>query len=224
MTGGTWAVVPVKPLAGALGRLAGLLAPRERARLQAAMLWDLLGACRDTAGLAGALVVTADPRVARLARRRGAEPVADHAPPRGMDAGLARGLAAARAGGAARALALMGDLPLARPPDLAAALAAGAGAPVTLVPSRDGTGTNALVLSPPDVLTPALGPGSLARHLEQAARAGLVARRYPRPALALDVDTPDDLAALLEAGPGGATALACRALGLDERLGVACPR
>ena len=93
---------------------------------------------------------------------------------------------------------LTADLPLARPEDVAAILAAARPAPsAVLVPSHDGTGTNAMLLRPPRAIAPRLGPGSLARHLALAARRGVAVQRLERPRLALDIDTPRDLAALI---------------------------
>ena len=70
-----------------------------------------------------------------------------------------------------------------------------AGPCVVVVPDRHGTGTNALLLEPPDAIRPAFGPGSRERHLGLAA--GAVVDEVP--GLLLDVDTPEDLAALHEA-------------------------
>jgi len=64
------------------------------------------------------------------------------------------------------------------------------------VGDRHGTGTNALVLSPPDAIKPSFGPDSLARHTAAAEAAGLPHRVEDVPSLAHDVDTPEDLAAL----------------------------
>ena len=64
------------------------------------------------------------------------------------------------------------------------------------MPDRHGTGTNALVLSPPDAIEPSFGPDSLERHVAAAEAAGVPHRVEEVPGLALDVDTPDDLAAL----------------------------
>ena len=68
---------------------------------------------------------------------------------------------------------LTADLPLARPDDIDAIIAAplGAGPSAVLVPSADGTGTNAMLLRPPAALRPRLGPDSLARHRAQAVAA-----------------------------------------------------
>ncbi len=70
---------------------------------------------------------------------------------------------------------------------------------MTIVPDRHGTGTNALLLSPPDVIEPAFGPGSRERHEELAAAAGVPCSVEELPTLALDVDTAEDLIALRQA-------------------------
>ena len=70
---------------------------------------------------------------------------------------------------------------------------------MVIVPDRHGAGTNALLLSPPDAIEPSFGPGSFARHAARAREAGVAARVAALPSLGLDVDTPDDLAALRSA-------------------------
>ncbi len=68
--------------------------------------------------------------------------------------------------------------------------------PVVIVPDRHGQGTNALLLTPPDVMAPAFGEGSFARHAALAAAAGATLRVVDVPSLGLDIDTAEDLAAL----------------------------
>lgn len=219
---GVWAVVPVKPLRGALRRLASALEAPVRRELQVAMLTDVLGACAGAPGLAGVLVVTSDPDAAALARRlAGARVVPDHDPPRGMNAAVVRGLAAVAAQGALGALVLTADLPLAHPADIAVLLEHRLEAPsAVLVPSADGTGTNAMLLRPPGALRPRLGPDSLARHTAQARRRALVVSHLPLARLALDIDTPRDLAALMAGGGGCATLEACARLEVGLLLGA----
>jgi 2-phospho-L-lactate guanylyltransferase (CobY/MobA/RfbA family) len=67
---------------------------------------------------------------------------------------------------------------------------------VGIVPDRHGTGTNALVITPPGSFEPAFGTDSLPRHLGRARGMGLAHRIEHVHSLAYDVDTPDDLAAL----------------------------
>lgn len=220
MSGGVWAVIPVKPLRGALRRLTSALEAPVRRELQVAMLTDVLTACAGARALAGVLVVTSDPDAAALARGiAGAHVVPDHTPPRGMNAAVSRGLVAVAAEGADAALVLTADLPLARPADIAAIVAAGRPGPsVLLVPSVDGTGTNAMLLRPPAALAPRLGPDSYSRHAAQAARRGMTADRLGLPRLALDIDTPADVMALVRAGGGGATIAVCARLQVAERI------
>lgn len=219
---GVWVVVPVKPLRGALRRLASALEAPVRRELQVAMLTDVLGACAWASDLAGVLVVTSDPDAAALAQRvAGARVVPDHDPPRGMNAAVARGLVAVAAEGAEGALVLTADLPLARPADIVSLLGHRLGAPsAVLVPSADGTGTNAMLLRPPGVLRPRLGPDSLARHTSQALRRGLALSQLPLAGLALDIDTPRDLAALMASGGSCATLDACARLEVGLLLGA----
>ncbi len=70
---------------------------------------------------------------------------------------------------------------------------------VIVVPDRHGTGTNALLLTPPDVIEPSFGEGSRARHERLAEEPGATVRVEEIASFMLDVDTPEDLDALAEA-------------------------
>ncbi len=105
------------------------------------------------------------------------------------------GIRHALASGYGRVLLVPGDTPLVRPGDLAG-LIADSDEGVAIVPDRHGTGTNALVLAPPDAIEPSFGPDSLARHVAAAEAAGVPHRVQEVATLALDVDTPGDLAEL----------------------------
>lgn len=214
-----FALIPVKPFEGALGRLSGVLEAHERRTLQAAMLADVLTACAGARHLEATLVVTNDPEARALAAVHGAHAVADHAPPAGMNAAVARGISEAVRCGADAALVLTADLPLADGEDLDAVIrAAPAGRGVVIAPSLEGTGTNAMLLAPPEVIMPGLGVGSLLRHLDRAALAAAPALLLHRPRLALDIDTPEDLADLCRRPGASRAGAACRRLEIAERL------
>lgn len=206
----TVAILPVKRFADAKQRLAPALTGAARRALAEAMLTDVLTAVGRVAALGAVLVVSADPAVQRIARRHGAHAI-DDPDERGQSEAVARGADAARELGAARVLCLAGDCPLADPAEVAALLgrASGAGRGAVLVADRHGTGTNGLLLSPPDALRPRFGrDDSFARHRALARAAGVAAEVVEVPSLALDVDTPDDLAVLrvrLAARRDGAT-------------------
>lgn len=171
------------------------------------MLHAVLAACAASR-VDEILVVTGDAAAAAAARSKGARVISDHAPPRGMNPAVARGCMIAQEMGADAALVLTADLPLAQASDIDAVVAHAQPAPsAVLTPSRDGTGTNAMLLCGPQILAPALGIGSLARHEEQAHRVGVQVVRCERPRLALDIDTPEDLAVLLADAPQWARSL-----------------
>src|SRR6266849_9879265 len=91
------------------------------------------------------------------------------------------------------------DLPLIQSSDIDELLAEECQPPaLVMVPSRDGTGTNAMLRTPPTLFPSHFGNGSFAKHLAEAGRAGarIVVRRNSR--LEMDVDDASDLRALLE--------------------------
>jgi 2-phospho-L-lactate guanylyltransferase len=79
-----------------------------------------------------------------------------------------------------------------------------AGAGALLVPSKEGTGTNALVRTPPGIFGTRFGGRSLTRHVLAAEHLRVGCEIVPNPRLAFDVDTPEDLRALA-ATPGATT-------------------
>jgi 2-phospho-L-lactate guanylyltransferase len=202
----TVAILPVKTFGRAKQRLAGGFP--NRPGLAEAMVADVLDALAQVDGLAEVIVVTAAPVSAP-----GAHVVHDPVEA-GQSAAAALGIAAARQRGAERVLLVPGDCPALDPDEIGALLSYDDA--VVIVPDRHGTGTNALLLTPPSVMEPAFGEGSFARHAGLARAAGVEPRVAELRSLGLDVDTPDDLAALhraLNARPGGAART--RALLLD---------
>jgi 2-phospho-L-lactate guanylyltransferase len=210
--------MPIKDLRGAKQRLAGILRAKERHALARAMLEDVLSALAASAGLAGILLVTRDPEARRLAARHGARVLLEEEE-RGHTAASSLGARTLAQEGVAGMLQVPADIPLLTPADIDALLERRVAAPaVTLAPSHDERGTNAVVCSPPDVLTLRFGDDSFLAHLRSARALGIEPRIVRRPGLALDVDTPDDLAAFL-AAPSDTRAYAClMQSGIAERL------
>jgi 2-phospho-L-lactate guanylyltransferase len=196
----TLAILPVKRFADAKQRLADRLAPAQREALVEAMVTDVLGALAVSRRLDGVLVITNEPAVAAIAKQLGASIVPDRRDA-GQSAATAVGAAHAKRNGFDRVLMVPGDCPALDRDELDALLSAHTASPsVVIVPDRHGSGTNALLLSPPDVIAPAFGPDSFERHRELAETAGVPFEVARPPTLLLDIDTPADLAALL-AGP-----------------------
>jgi 2-phospho-L-lactate guanylyltransferase len=195
----TLAILPVKRFELAKQRLSAELPAEFRRELAEAMVGDVLDALAACASLEDTLVITGEPRVAALAREHQAL-VGEDPHAAGQSAAALVAIAFAVRGGFERALLVPGDCPALDPEELEQLLAEpGAERSVVIVPDRHGTGTNALLLTPPDALVPAFGPGSCRRHRDQAAAVGAECRIAELPSLLLDVDTPGDLAALREA-------------------------
>ena len=190
----TIAVLPVKSFSAAKQRLAADLgAPRPD--LAERMASDVLAALCAARGLERVLVVTRDPAARMLAGRFGAETVDEHEL-LGHSAAASLGVARAMALGAERVLLAAGDCPLLTTGDVDEVLARHGAPGVVILADRHGTGTNGLLLAPPDAIAPAFGPGSRERHARLARDAGVECTVESIPAFALDVDTADDLAAV----------------------------
>jgi 2-phospho-L-lactate/phosphoenolpyruvate guanylyltransferase len=206
----TAAILPVKRFSLAKQRLGASVDDQLRLELARAMVADVLAALRECAAIEQTIVVTREQFVMAGARSLGALVVRDTAED-SQSAAVALGIERARAEGIERALCVPGDCPALDPRELQSLLEypAAGGAPgegartgtapeVVIVPDRHGTGTNGLLLTPANAISPSFGPGSCERHRELARAAG-VACRIERPAsLLLDIDTGEDLAALRE--------------------------
>jgi 2-phospho-L-lactate guanylyltransferase len=212
------AVLPVKRLGAAKQRLGGGLGGlrgTERRQLAEAMVADVLEAIGAARTIERVIVVSGDPTVQELAAGAGAEVVPDPEDAGHNQAALA-GIARAEAEGAVCVVLLPGDCPLLDPRELDGLLTGVPGRYVGIVPDRHGTGTNALVLSPPDAIGPAFGEGSCARHVAAARESGVAFGVEELSSLGLDLDTPADIIALtreLESRPGRARRTA-KALGI----------
>lgn len=203
MPDAVWAVVVARVGEAAKSRLAPVLAPAQRQSLALSMLGDVLRVCAHTCD--GLVAVVDDPAARREAARNGAIVVDD--PGLGdMNAAVRVGLDTARARGAATCIVLPGDVPLISSRDIEALLTAAADVKraVIIGASRDGEGTNALLLRPPDVIAPSFGPPSVNRHVAAGLAANAATDVLTGLGLALDIDTPADLAALAQsAGRAG---------------------
>jgi len=204
----TVAVLPIKSFGAAKTRLAALLGSGSRQAVAQAMFCDTLYALRRVRGLDAIAVVTSDTVAESAATGHGVMLLRDDREG-GHNAAVGIGIRHALAGGFDRVLLVPGDTPLLDPGEISALLERSetAGRAVAIVPDRHGSGTNGLLISPPDAFSPSFGEDSLARHVGQADAAGLSHSVEPLASLALDVDTPDDLAELsaaLEAGRGAA--------------------
>ena len=183
-------LIPVKRLDEAKSRLAGVLDEPNRQALMRELLDRVAAAAREAA-CGPVWLATSDPSGRALAAELGVDLVSD--------GGLAwnEGLEHARRQlqpQPHRVLYLAGDLPLVTADDVRELAAAAPPRGVVIGRARDG-GTNALLVSPADALQPRFGEhGSAAVHRYAALAADLQVVILDLPGVALDVDTPEDIA------------------------------
>ena len=195
------AVIPVKRFRGAKQRLSTELGDGARVRVVRAMLDDVLASVIRAEAIERVIVVTGERRAERIAMwhaKRAAVPLEVLRDPRDQGHSEAATLGVVRAIGlGAQCVALLpGDCPLLDPAELDDALGRASAGRVTIVPDRHLTGTNGLLLAPPFAIGPSFGEGSRERHERLVRNAGHEPVVEPLESMALDLDTPEDLAAL----------------------------
>ncbi|MGA8337577.1 MAG: 2-phospho-L-lactate guanylyltransferase [Solirubrobacteraceae bacterium] len=192
----TLAILPIKSFSHAKQRLRHELSAADRRALVDAMFADVLVALRRVPALEQIVVVSGDRVAQRIGAGYGATIVEDDE--RGHNSAATKGIEAALEDGIERVLLVPGDCPLLDPKEVEELLSRPAAGErsALIVPDRHGTGTNALLLAPPDALAPSFGPDSRRRHEADAEAAGVAAEVVEVSSLAFDVDTPDDLEAL----------------------------
>jgi len=193
------AVLPVKSPHNAKQRLIGLLSPEQRETLARTMFEEVLTTLCSVRGLDRIAVATSDLEIARVARYAGADVYEEKEQ---LGHSLSADLASRKAAesGATSVILVPIDVPLVTRLEIES-LIAEAEPGVIVVPSGDGTGTNALVRTPPNAIQACFGPGSFRAHCTQAETLG-VPLKVMRPAgLLFDIDTPEDVAKLILRAP-----------------------
>lgn len=190
-----FAILPVKNPQNAKQRLTGYLSVEERKTLARILYKQTLAALCQADGIDQVVVATSDEEVAGHARSLGVivfeeDEQVSHSV--SADAACLRAMEM----GAWTAMLVPIDVPTVTPEDFST-LAASARPGLIVVPSSDGTGTNALVRTPPNCIESRFGPGSFRAHFDQALSKGLYADVLRLPGLMFDIDTPEDVAELL---------------------------
>src|SRR5579871_5784023 len=185
------AILPVKSFEQSKQRLSSELTAGPRRAIAEAMFADVVTALRRAGSVDEIVVVSSDHAAQRIAGGHGAVVLEDAGI--GHNEAATVGIRHALEVGADRVLCVPGDCPLLDPGELDALIAHPAeGRSALIVPDRHGTGTNALLLTPPDALTPSFGPDSCGRLYRLAGEQGATAQVVTVDTLALDVDTPED--------------------------------
>ncbi|MGH2960263.1 MAG: 2-phospho-L-lactate guanylyltransferase [Solirubrobacterales bacterium] len=194
----TCVILPIKPFDDAKERLATGLAAEQRKLIAEAMVRDVIAALARSREVDGVVVVSAEPKLEAIAGD-----VADAIIPdqrTGHSDAAKAGVAWAIENDFNRVVMLPGDCPLLDATELDELIERTREDRIefAVIPDRMGTGTNALVISPPDAVEPSFGPDSRQRHIAMGLSASRRVAEHEVPSLALDLDTAEDLMELAE--------------------------
>jgi 2-phospho-L-lactate guanylyltransferase len=185
------ALIPVKSLMTAKSRLTSSFTQQQRERLVLDMLHHVLCVLLDCGLFEKVSVVSSDKLVLEKAYLWGAQALVEEY----HDHNLALHAAALReiSEGVNTLLTISADLPLLTTQEIRCFYEQSLQHDVVLAPSRDGTGTNAIMVHPPLAVPYVFGLGSLQRYIEAAKQKHLSYSKFHSIGLALDIDTIDDL-------------------------------
>ncbi|MDF1747922.1 MAG: 2-phospho-L-lactate guanylyltransferase [Alphaproteobacteria bacterium] len=186
------ALIPVKNTCRAKRRLSSVLAKVERAGLARAMLHDVLGAVTSAHSISRVYVVAENDEVADICADFDV-PILQEVANRGYNHAVAAGINALASYGSIPTIILPSDVPLLKYWEVDRLAAVSDGRLVRIAPSRDGTGTNGLFLSPPNVMPSYFGINSAKHHRAAALQEGIPFECLHLPGLSFDIDTPKDL-------------------------------
>jgi len=192
------AAIPVNLLRASKTRLAPFLNAENRRNLSAAMLVDVLRALRKVREIHRITVVSADRSVRRIAKEMGVNFLWE-GKRRDLNKAVRLAIRDALRRGATASLILPSDIPLVTAHEIAHFLKLSGNYSITISPSMDGYGTNALLLRPPGAIKPAFGQNSFRAHLTSAHRKHLSTKVVNLNGIAFDVDNPSDLPLLMHA-------------------------
>jgi len=194
-----FALLPVKAPQNAKQRLSGFLTSAQREALARLMFDEVLATLCAVKGVDRIAVATSDHTIAQHARRAGAL-VLEESEQQGHSHSADAAARRAAELGATSVLLVPIDTPLVTVAEIESLIAA-AEPGVVIVPSADGTGTNAMVHTPPGAIDCNFGPGSFQKHCQQARLKGIAVKVMRPPGLLFDIDTIEDVAELLARAP-----------------------
>ena len=211
-----WAIVPVKTFDKAKQRLANVLSEEERRALMLAMARDVLTCLSTTSGLTGILIVSRAPEADALAQTFGTERFAES-----PEANLPEALEQATQHlmthfDAKGVMVVPADVPGIEANELTAILQDHQ--EITLLPDAEHIGTNGLICSPPLRMPYIFDGKSFKPHVDGAFAVGVTPKVVPNTRFTLDVDTPDDLMAVLDHAPDSQTSNYLNKSGIAARV------
>ncbi len=185
------ALVPVKALREAKSRLAPYLSGAEREQLVLQMLRHVLHTLRASGQFEHINVVSPDAHVLTRASEWGVQGIIEEQP--GHNPALHAAAQREHDRGTNTLLTISADLPLLRVEEIIHMVQLSQHYDVILAASREGTGTNAVLMHPPLVVPYVFGIGSLQHYQQEIRWRDLSSTTIHNTGLAFDIDTIEDI-------------------------------
>jgi len=209
--------IPVKKLSESKTRLSSILSLEERQELVRRMLEEVLGTVIQSDMVGRILVICCDARLVEGIRSPKVEMIREE-DSQGLNVALRGAVVHSMQRGASSLLILPADIPLIEKDDVEEIISSTLDRGVVIVPSKDDLGTNALMLTPPDVMHPAFGSDSFLSHISLAKIRGIRINALRLERVSLDIDTSEHVREFLSSPGRGATRDYLLEINMIERL------
>jgi 2-phospho-L-lactate/phosphoenolpyruvate guanylyltransferase len=188
-----WAIIPVKPFNKGKSRLSDILSVEKRTLLNSTMLSRTIRTLKSVHEIHHIIVVSRDSSALSIAHDFDVKTIQE----KGvidLNRALKRAAIVAKAYSADAILIIPSDLPLLEPSDVSGFLSNRKGGREMIVaPDRRKEGTNALYLSPPDLIDFKFGVNSLQLHIDEVQKSGTPFSIFENFNFGLDIDISQDL-------------------------------
>ncbi|MEM3088634.1 MAG: 2-phospho-L-lactate guanylyltransferase [Candidatus Bathyarchaeia archaeon] len=212
-----FAIIPVKTLSKSKRRLSSVLSLDERQMLTLSMFEDVLRSMTISQVIDRVVVISPDLAVSKLAECYDVDVIAEKTL-RGMNSAVGEAIEYSLSEGAQKVLVVPADIPLVASRDLEEIISLGKDVSVVISPSKSERGTNALLLSPPNIIPTSYGQNSFKLHINAAMRRGIQPEIYRSKRVALDIDTPEDLIDFINLKPATLSYKLLMRIAIADRL------
>jgi 2-phospho-L-lactate guanylyltransferase len=210
-------IIPVKMLSKSKSRLSDVLSLDERQMLTLSMFEDVLRSVTNSQVIDKVVVISPDQAVSKIAKSYDVDVITEKTS-RGMNPAVREAIEYSSRKGAQKVLVIPADIPLVAPRDLEEIVSLGKDVSVVISPSKSEKGTNALLLSPPDIIPTSYGQNSFKLHIDAAVKRGIPVEIYRSKRVALDIDRPEDLIDFINLKPATLSYKSLMRIAIAERL------
>lgn len=189
----TWAILPVKRYSVGKSRLQHLFSEAELAELNRQLFESTFTKLKEIPGIDKILVVSREEHALQWSRNHGGTALLEDDPST-LNAAITKAQRYVCDAGGGRIMVLPSDLPLMTLKDLYTLICLAEGKrQLVIIPDHHQSGTNALIMSDPDLIRPRFGSGSFRKHTKQAMEKNAELVVYLNENIQWDLDTSLEL-------------------------------